>query len=402
MGNISSYESNLDQEHIDIDKLYETINEEGNKYVSLILDNEYTDKEKVCKQIGYQKIDELSNTFQIYSLKGVRHRLGIISLPEEGDIEMAKRQICLDIVNFYVKKVNLISNIQKGLPVCKNLENQTYADLQYKLNQNNLSTKDWLAIYQRMEDFNKEIRTKYHLFNQLIEKIKNASSLQEIDNLTNSANALIARTNTICKNLNTEIEDMSNNMPPEKPVSPRIETVVKELPVIQRTVLKPKIVRHEVVEEKPVPIAVSPKPKVLTVTQTVPAVQRVIRRRVVTPTTPVVTPVIRTPLPVQPLYESPKQSKVHIIGEKIERKNGNITVTNPKKVEIKQGQRTRTNRRPIPARAVANHIPRGPGEIELQEGQPTLYLGTTANGWARVRHADNREGYVPHSYLSSI
>jgi hypothetical protein len=113
-----------------------------------------------------------------------------------------------------------------------------------------------------------------------------------------------------------------------------------------------------------------------------------------------------SPLPKYPVETSQKQRKVRVVGEKVERRNGTITVRNPKTVEVVQtGSRRKSvgmSRTAIPARAVTNHFPTGPGEIELTEGQPTLYLGTNSNGWARVKHADGREGYVPHSYLSQI
>ena len=115
MGNSKSIEIKntlIDTQHMNLEDAFQRINNEANRLIMLILERKYTDRDAICSKLGYQKINDLSNSFQVETLEGVRYRLGVIS-DDNSNLEENKNKICLDIVNFYLKKINLITNIQK-------------------------------------------------------------------------------------------------------------------------------------------------------------------------------------------------------------------------------------------------------------------------------------------------
>ena len=182
---------------------------------------------------------------------------------------------------------------------------------------------------------------------------------------------------------------------------PEIHEHIHKVPVTQRSIIQPEVVKHEIMHSQPVlqPVEVKQKKEL---------------------------PVI----PVEKFPEAGKQSirydkSVKVMGEKISKTSDGTYVKTPKRVEttrtipkeymgafhsnldprekilkIEPVYARKMKEKSIPVRAICDYTPQGPGEIGLQEGQATLYLGTNQNGWSRVRHSNQAEGYVPHSYLS--
>jgi len=238
MGNSGSFESNLQSktsnintQHSDIDQTILRINAEANRLIELILQRKYNDREGICKRIGYQKVDELSGLFKIQTLNGIRYRLGII--PENTpELEANKQKVCLDIVNFYVKKINLITNIQKELPNCREMERNIYDNLAAKLNSRQLNNEQWLNVYNKLEKFNEEISSRYSLFERELERVRKATTMNELNAIAVTTHSILTKTNNICKNYEHDLIEFSNKSmeenqmySPTYPRSPRVQRV---------------------------------------------------------------------------------------------------------------------------------------------------------------------------------
>jgi len=191
--------ANIAKKHGDIDALVDEINEEGNRLIALINQRKYTDREGICNHLAYQYVDTLSDFFPVQTLSDVRYRLGIV--PENTpELETSKKQVCVDIVNFYVRKINLITSIQAELPNCKNMEREIYDELNQKLKEDNLSDEEWLEVYEQMKDFNRDIRSRYELFQEQIEEIRQAKTSVELDRVAKKTHNILAKTGAMCKN----------------------------------------------------------------------------------------------------------------------------------------------------------------------------------------------------------
>jgi hypothetical protein len=216
MGNTKSFEENLNEkkgelnsQHSDLDLMISRINAEADRLIALILERKYNDRDEICKKLGYQKVDELSKFFEIQTLEGVRYRLGIVP-PNTPQLEENKQKVCLDIVNFYLKKLNLIGNIQKELPNCRNMEKEIMDNLEDKLRSNRLNNAEWLAIYDKLEKFNKEIKSRYSLIERELERIRLAKTMPELDLIARTTNSILSNTDKICRNYENELFQYSN------------------------------------------------------------------------------------------------------------------------------------------------------------------------------------------------
>ena len=542
--NLQNKSSNIQTQHSDIDLVITRINTEADRLIALILERGYNDRDQICKKIGYQKIDELSGLFHTQTLNGVRYKLGII--PENTpDLEANKTKVCLDIVNFYVKKINLITNIQKELPNCRNMENEIYNNLTNKLNSKSLNDDDWLQVYNKIENFNKDTQKRYKLIERELERVRAAKTMRELDAIAYTTNTILNDTNTICKRHENglfQFSDKAEKMMPTGLTSQRIVSpqpmrsqVLSPQPMMpsglaSQRIVSPQPMRNQVLSPEPMrsqfmssqrlvspqPIRqqpvrsqfmpseriVSPQPMVqpsgltsqrivspqpmksysmtqdytnpsspvsLTRTEVRPPLKSILKKERKTVTfgepevhtnihkvpvtqrsiiqpevvehqivhhTPVYQPVSikeKTELPIVPVERFPEtmpnrvnyEKSVKVTAEKIRKTSSGTYIKNPKALEISRvipkehmgrfhsnlnpkekivkiepiyGQKTKQNG--VPVRAICNYNPQGPGEISLQKGQATLYLGTNQNGWSRVRHSNKTEGYVPHSYLS--
>jgi hypothetical protein len=483
MGNVSSYDKNIQGMHNDVDSLFNRINEEANRIINLILENKYNDRDTVCSKLGYQKVDELSNSFNVTTLEGISHRLGTISSTDDygkqkkhpsiensnlkhSSLETHKKQVCLDIVNFYINKINLITSIQRELPKCKDMEEKVYNNLKSELDSKNINEEEWLNIYNRLEKFNKDIKTRYQLIEVELDKIRSAKKMRDLDIISNNVNNILKKTNSICQSQASSFPSYSSpsssrvtqvssssrvtqvsspsrvtqvsspsrvtqvsspsrvtvsqtiSPPPQKVVervrvnqvtspqvssTPRVHTVVQNVPVVQRTIVNPTVVRHEIIEN-PVSNVVNVPNSTSSFTTSNP---NTIPKRI----------------PPESFPEKSSSTLVRVKADKISRTPVGLSIQNPSRIEtsrviprehaiaihrsLKPGTKVvkiepiyNTKEKAIPVKAISSHAPLTSSEIELREGQPTLYLGRTSNGWAKVRHADSREGYVPYSHLS--
>jgi hypothetical protein len=206
MGNSASYESevnkyttNLNTQQTDLDLSMKRIEAEADRIIGIILMRHYNDREALCKQIGYHKVDELSNFFHNETLNGVRYKLGVNANVTNATMERNRQNVCRDIVNFYLKKINLITNIQKEVPNCLNMEQEIYRNLTQKLESNRLNNQDSLAVYEKLEKFNKDIKKRYDLIEREIERIRLAKNMTELDAIARTTNTILSDTNKICK-----------------------------------------------------------------------------------------------------------------------------------------------------------------------------------------------------------
>ena len=335
MGNTASYESqvtsytaNLNTQHTDLDLSMKRIEAEADRIIGIILMRKYNDREALCKQIAYHKVDELQQFFNTEVINGVRYKLGVTNVPQNATLERNRQNACRDIVNFYLKKINLITDIQKNLPNCLNMEQEIYRNLTQKLESNRLNNQDSLAVYEKLEKFNKDIKKRYELIEREIERIRLAKNMTELDAIARTTNTILSDTNKICKIHENELFQYSDRaeqlqakrnvelsssmqreadrqqsflasyaMPPDAgvqiplspdtfpktlsfdlnrplPPAPEVRTVVSPVPKI-RTVISPAPAVRTVV---------SPIPAVRTVVSPAPAVRTFVRPTVVQPT----------------------------------------------------------------------------------------------------------------------
>ena len=438
--NLQEKTSNINATKNQIDRAFNQINQEANRIISMIVTKGFNDREKVCSQLGYQKVDELSSFFSLSTLEGVRYRLGII--PQDNlELEKKKQKVCLDIVNFYLKKINLIENIKRELPKCRNIENSIYNGLSERLKSENVRDQEWLVIYNKMNKFNEEIKARYGLIERELERINSATTMREIDSIAQTTNSILAKTNSICKTYENDlipyaqpsrsVQTQPSYQPqtqPPRPVQtqPQVHTVIKEVPVTQRTVIKPVVTKHEVINQPVEPLTVPPQP----IVSSSSPIKYTKSTSFTTATSPISS---SSELPIIPLHTlqefQPQKTKktIKVTGEQIQKRNGTLVVKNPNLIEVTRtvprsqiGSLQRSLKpgtkitkiepqftKPIqripsgtPVRAISDRPAQGPNELHLKKNQATSYIRPGPRGWAYVKHNDGKEGYVPASHLS--
>jgi hypothetical protein len=196
---VNSYTGNLNTQHTDLDLSMKRIEAEADRVIGIILMRHYNDREALCKQIAYHKVDELSQFFPTEVINNVRYKLGVNANVTNATMERNRQNVCRDIVNFYLKKINLITNIQKEVPNCLNMEQEIYRNLTQKLESNRLNNQDSLAVYEKLEKFNKDIKKRYDLIEREIERIRLAKNMTELDAIARTTNTILSDTNKICK-----------------------------------------------------------------------------------------------------------------------------------------------------------------------------------------------------------
>ena len=197
--NVQQYSQNLSNQHSDLDLSMKRIEAEADRIIGIILMRKYNDREALCKQIAYHKVDELAQFFPNEVINGVRYKLGVNANVTTPAMERNKQNACRDIVNFYLKKINLITNIQKEVPNCLNMEQEIYRNLTQKLENNRLNNQDSLVVYEKLEKFNKDIKKRYDLIEREIERIRLAKNMTELDAIARTTNTILSDTNKICK-----------------------------------------------------------------------------------------------------------------------------------------------------------------------------------------------------------
>lgn len=515
--NVRQKASNIDELHVDIDLLMKRINDEANRIIKLIEKRDYTDRDALCQQIGYQKVDELASFFPVVTLNNVRYKLGMV--PESNEfLETNKKKVCLDIVNFYLKKVNLITNIQKALPGCREMEQRIYDGLSKKLEQGGLNNEEWLNVYKKMEKFNEDIKSRYELFEREVERIRQAKSMRELDGIAVTVNGILSKTDSVCRtyendlilfsgspasskknvsspvSVSDKVKKPEATKPPQninKPsdessrylqninmrISPdvtleslglsnmsvpmrtqtaspmmvstttiprvgspvvtttidrqvpqvaspsktytrgpvQVQENVHQIPIVQRTVVEPVVVKHEVVQREPEPappVQINmPQAPASVVTRVVsPPVQQIVTQTpVIPPTSPrksavkVTTTTVSRPATgvIPPRYMTGRRVEVpnEVVERRVVRTTAPVSVTRVTKVA--DGAQN-VQQAGVPVRAVKEYIPKFSNEVSLTPNQPILFLGQEGQGWARVRHSNGQEGYVPLSHLSQV
>ena len=235
--NLQKVSSNINSQHSELDSQITRMNEEADRLIALIMSRDYNDKDAICKKIAYQKADELANFFPMQTLNGIRYRLGVVADPIP-EMEQNKQKVCIDIVNFYLKKINLISNIRKELPNCRQMEGDIYNDLVYKLQSNKLDTDEWLTVYNKLERFNAEIKSRYDLIEKELERVRAARSMRELDAIAQTTNGILAKTNSICKTYENDLIQYSNRAESYKRKEEKKETPMS--PMVPMTPMVPK------------------------------------------------------------------------------------------------------------------------------------------------------------------
>ena len=216
MGNSLSFSENLKEKnkvidgyHTDIDFIMQNLNSEAERIIKLISDRKYTDRGKLCTKLAHIKVDELSDFFPIQTLSDVRYKLGIVA-ENTPELESNKKRVCTDIVNFYLRKIYLITTIQKELPKCKDIEQQIHNNLKDKMANQDLSEDEWISIYTKLEKFNKDITKRYRLYQRELERIRLAQSDSELRDISKTTLSIISKTNGICKNYENDLVQYSD------------------------------------------------------------------------------------------------------------------------------------------------------------------------------------------------
>lgn len=219
MGSASSSIEILNNTRSNVNYVFNQINDEADKLMRMIDQENYTNKAEVCRKIGYLKVDELKR-YNIVTLNNIRSKLGI----DISDARQTKEQICIDIVNFYMKKVILTHKIQTQLPVCKKIESNIYNKLSSQLNETSVHSDRWLDVYNKMETFNYIIKNRYKLIKDELDKVVKAKTQRELDSIEVNLNDILSKTNLMCKQYEMEFRTM--------PI--RYETTVIQTPVSVR------------------------------------------------------------------------------------------------------------------------------------------------------------------------
>lgn len=383
---------NINNLHNDIDATMTRIENEANRITDIIQQRNYTDQSGLCQQLGWQKVDELSSLLPIQTVQGIRYRLGVVA-PYSEELNLTKREMCRDIVNFYLKKINLISNIQRELPKCREMENAIYQGLTRRLQSEQLDNEEWIQVYTKLENFNRDIKSRYGLFERELERIRQARTVTELDNISVTTNSILSRTNAICSNYENDLlpysrrrEVLVGAVPegqifrplPEEPTmttlidteNPRIITSSpnqRTVTQIQRPTRQLPIPIETLAPPNMEPIQVSPPTQIVyerpepvtrpTVIQTVQLPQRITRPTRPLPVTPITQTVYRRPEPVmisqppittyqptinqEPLLpaETPNhvyRKQVTVQGDRIRYEPGRTVVENPIKVDIER------------------------------------------------------------------
>jgi len=364
--------STINSLHNDIDASMTRIENEANRLIGLITQRNYTDRVQLCQQLGWQKVDELSGLLPIETLQGIRYRLGII--PENTEqLNQTKQSICKDIINFYLKKVNLISNIQAELPKCREMENAIYNGLTRRLQSEDVDNEEWLRIYNKLEKFNKDIRKRYGLFERELVRIRKARTIRELDAIEVTTNSIVAKTNNICKNYEYDLIRFSRKSEKVRSDQP-LKPVPKE-PTMTTVVRKPV----KPLPTKPIPIPQSPDVRSREVLVEGERIRREPNRLVV---------------------ENPTKVQVtRNVSPKLARRIQQTLIPGERVVKIEPLATSSVPTENIPARAIASWNARNSNEVNLTNGELVLHI-TNERGWALVKKSNGQKGYVPLSYLS--
>ena len=319
---IQSAKNNIEQLHRDVDLLQQNINREVGNLEKRIADSGYTNLEEICNKIEYHYVDLLNGHFPIKTLQGYgRIKLGLIP-PMTNDMKTDKLNVCKSIVAFYKKKLFLLGQISRDLPACRQKEKEIYTDLSNKLQREGINTDRWVAVYKKIQQFNKDIQYQYTQISGTIEKIREAQTWPQLDAQGQAVVNLLTQTNGICSRYQVDLHRFINT-PQDAPVpaaqqqqqavaqqqAQQAQPVVIQPPVIQPQVIQPPVIQPQVIQPPVIQPQVVQQPAAQQVQQ-----PQVIQPQVVQQPTREVTQVIQQParevVVQQPIIQQPVREVV--------------------------------------------------------------------------------------------
>lgn len=216
---VNTAKSNIENLHIEVQKLEQVINQEVDKLEKDIANANYTDLNKLCDQIGYQYVDRLSSHFPITILEGYgKIKLGLQPQPVTENMENYKQSVCKNIVAFYKKKLFLLEQIRKETPKCQTMERSVFNNLSEKLRSEGIDTEQWLEVYKKMQKFNKDIKYQYSKISNSVQKIRNSQTWAQLNSTSKDTIELVNDTNSICTRYQADLNRFRQLSPPTKPL----------------------------------------------------------------------------------------------------------------------------------------------------------------------------------------
>ena len=212
MGGVQSTEAVTvsTKQHNEIETLEAQIQSKGDAMIKTIinvsrnyLNVNFTEPTQLCSKLDYHYVDVLKSHFPIQRYENNRIQLGITldrSLNPEG-----KMAICNEISNFYKTKINLIHNIQERTKECTVIEGTTYDNLVARLRAADVATNTWELAYKRVQEFNKNIKSRYIKMLRLLDEIKQTQSWDVLDKVGFEVNDLNSTTVGVCEIYGREI-----------------------------------------------------------------------------------------------------------------------------------------------------------------------------------------------------
>lgn len=205
--------------HDQIVELQNQILREGDELIQDITKVEYTDADSLCNIIDYHYVDRLVSHFPIKAIEGVSDRLqlGVVPKPETQAMIDYKKEVCMNIAQFYKKKILLINQIKQELPKCVEMESEIHRDLATKLQEQGINTSEWLNVYKKVQDFNKDIKTRYGQIDRLVADVKRAQTWPALNTVGKNLANLLGSTNTMCRRYQSDLSRFEANLTRESP-----------------------------------------------------------------------------------------------------------------------------------------------------------------------------------------
>lgn len=210
---ITTAENNIYTLHQDIKNIKNDIEEYANEIITAINKRNYNDVDKLCQQLSWHYTDRLSSHFNIETLDGVRYNLDL--MPTEDIIQKLpnKESTCISVSNFYKKKIKLYNDIIEALPTCINIEQQIYNNLSEKLKSQQINTQEWSKIYNKMNEFNKDIKMRYVRIKNLINVVRKAQNNNELNIASEKVIKKLQTTIGVCKMYENELLHLKSEIP---------------------------------------------------------------------------------------------------------------------------------------------------------------------------------------------
>lgn len=203
---VNTAQSTIENLHVDVKRLEQIINQEVAKLERDISNANYTNLEELCDQIGYQYVDRLSAHFPITTLEGYgRIKLGLEPKPTTEGMENYKQSVCKNIVAFYKKKLFLLEQIKKETPKCQVQEKTVFDNLSEKLRKEGIDTEQWMDVYKKVQQFNKDIKYQYSKIGNSVQKIRDAQNWAQLNSASKDTIELLNNTNTICTRYQSDL-----------------------------------------------------------------------------------------------------------------------------------------------------------------------------------------------------